>query len=198
MPTDSWDEFAVGWDNESDVRQYADNAYASWQRRVVPLIENIAEIRVLDFGCGTGLLTERIAPLCQKIVAVDTSVGMIDVLDKKIANSGTGNITSLATTIDSDSIAAHPDVLSQFDLVVASSVCSFLPDFEATLCDIATIMNPGGIFVHWDWLENMPIDTVRCTFTKAGLNCISIDRVFEMVGKSGPMSVVMGIGQLPG
>ena len=85
MPTDTWDDFAAGWDAESAVQQYADKAYESWQRRVAPLIENISEIRILDFGCGTGLLTERLAPLCREIVAVDTSVGMIDVLDSKMA-----------------------------------------------------------------------------------------------------------------
>jgi 2-polyprenyl-3-methyl-5-hydroxy-6-metoxy-1,4-benzoquinol methylase len=196
MPTDTWDDFAAGWDAEPDVQQYADKAYESWQRRVAPLIENISEIKVLDFGCGTGLLTERLAPLCHEMVAVDTSVGMIDVLDKKMAKGGPGNISSLVATIDHASIAASPYELSKFDLVVASSVCSFLPDLEATLCHIATIMNPNGIFVHWDWIDDLPIDTVRGAFVKAGLSRLRIDKEFEMTGRSGPMSVVMGIGRL--
>ena len=196
MPTDTWDDFAVGWDAEPDVRQYAEKAYESWQRRVAPLVENVNEIRALDFGCGTGLLTEKLAPHCHDIVAVDSSGGMIDVLDSKIAESRSGNVSSLVATIDQNSIRANPDLLSKFDLVVASSVCSFLPDFEETLCDIATIMNPDSIFVHWDWLEDLPIDTVRAAFSKAGLNCLRIDKEFEMAGRSGPVSVVMGIGQL--
>jgi len=196
MPTDTWDDFAVAWDTEPDVQQYADKAYESWRRRVAPLIENVNGIRVLDFGCGTGLLTARLAPLCHEIVAVDSSVGMIDVLDKKIAASGSGNVSTLAATIDHSSIKANPNLLSKFDLVVASSVCSFLPDFKKTLCDIATIMNPDSIFVHWDWLEDLPVDTVRAAFSNAGLNCLRIDTEFEMAGRNRPASVVMGIGQL--
>lgn len=196
MPTDTWDDFAAGWDAEPDVQQYADKAYESWQRRVAPLIGNVSEIRALDFGCGTGLLTERLAPHCHEIVAVDNSVGMIDVLDRKIAESGLGNVSTLVATIDQTSITAYPNLLSKFDLVVASSVCSFLPDFEETLCHIATIMNPDSIFVHWDWMEDLPIDTVRAAFTKAGLNCLRIDKEYEMTGRNGPASVVMGMGQL--
>jgi 2-polyprenyl-3-methyl-5-hydroxy-6-metoxy-1,4-benzoquinol methylase len=196
MPTDTWDDFAAGWDAEPDVQQYADKAYNSWQRRVAPLIENVSEIKALDFGCGTGLLTERLAAHCHEIVAVDSSGRMIDVLDGKIAESGSGNISSLVTTIDQSSIRAHRNLLSKFDLVVASSVCSFLPDFEETLFDIATIMSPDSIFVHWDWLEELPIDTVRAAFSKAGLNCLRIDKEFDMAGRSGPASVVMGIGPL--
>jgi SAM-dependent methyltransferase len=198
MPTDTWDDFAATWDAEPDVQQYADKAYESWQRRVAPLLEKVSEIKVLDFGCGTGLLTEKLAPICHEIVAVDNSVGMIDVLDRKIAGSGSGpgNVSTLVATIDHSSIMANPNVLGNFDLVVASSVCSFLPDFEETLCHIATIMNPGSIFVHWDWLEDLPIHTVRAAFDKAGLKCVRIDEEFAMTGRSGPASVVMGIGQL--
>jgi SAM-dependent methyltransferase len=186
MPTDTWDDFAATWDAEPDVQQYADKAYESWQRRVAPLLEKVSEIKVLDFGCGTGLLTEKLAPICNEIVAVDNSVGMIDVLDRKIAGSGSGSgpgpgsVSTLVATIDHSSIMANPNVLGNFDLVVASSVCSFLPDFEETLCHIATIMNPGSIFVHWDWLEDLPIHTVRAAFVKAGLKCVRIDEEFAM------------------
>lgn len=196
MPTDTWDDFAATWDAEPDVQQYADKAYDSWQREVAPLLEKVSEIRVLDFGCGTGLLTEKLAPICREIVAVDNSVAMIDVLDRKIAESGSGNVSTLVATIDDSSITTNPNLLGNFDLVVASSVCSFLPDFEETLCHIATIMNPGSIFVHWDWLEDLPIHTVRAAFIKAGLKCVRIDEEFAMTGRSGPASVVMGIGQL--
>jgi len=83
MTADSWDDFAADWDNEPDVRKYADKAFESWQRKAAPLISSMAETRVLDFGCGTGLLTEKLAPLCQHVVAVDTSVEKI-----RLANSG--------------------------------------------------------------------------------------------------------------
>ena len=55
------------------------NAHKQMTRRVI----SVNEIRVLDFGCGTGLLTEKIAPLVNEIVAIDSSPKMIEVLRKK-------------------------------------------------------------------------------------------------------------------
>jgi 2-polyprenyl-3-methyl-5-hydroxy-6-metoxy-1,4-benzoquinol methylase len=196
MTSDSWDDFAADWDTDPDAREYAACAFSSWQRRVSPLISNLADIRVLDFGSGTGLLTEKFAPICRQVVAVDNSAQMIDVLDSKITEAGIDNVTSLVATVDDKSIADNQDLLSGFGLVVASSVCSFLPDFEATLCYIATTMNPGGVFVHWDWMDDMPSNTIQSTFSKAGMNCIAVEKEFEMKSTNGSKAVVMGIGQL--
>ncbi|MCH8334286.1 MAG: class I SAM-dependent methyltransferase [Proteobacteria bacterium] len=38
----------------------------------------------------------------------------------------------------------------KFDLVVASSVCSFLPDYNSTLRDLSSALKPGGLFVQWE------------------------------------------------
>jgi len=198
MTTDTWDSFAADWDNQQDVRKYADNAFDSWRREALPLISNVAETRVLDFGCGTGLLTEKLAPHCQHIVAVDTSVEMIRCLRRKITGANVGNVTPLVTAIDFEAIAAHRRILGRFGLVVASSVCSFLPDFELTLCDIAKTMKPGGIFVHWDWADDMPFAEIRNAFAKAAMKCVSVENEFVVAGSDGSMPVVMGIGILDG
>ena len=196
MASDTWDDYAADWDTEPDVREYSEYAFSSFQHKVAPLVSNMPEIRVMDFGCGTGLLTEKLAPLCQCVVAVDTSTRMIEVLDNKIAKAGIKNVTSLVATIDSKSIKKNRDILGQFGLVVASSVCSFLPDFEATLCHIAAIMKPGGVFVHWDWMDDLPADRIRNAFSGAGINCLTIEREFAMNGRNESKAVVMGIGKI--
>lgn len=196
MPTDKWDDIAPDWDSRSDVHLYADNAFDSWNRRVAPLIEDMREINVLDFGCGTGLLTEKFASQVNSIVAVDTSVNMLHVLKGKLRASGITNVNAIVTTINSDSVASDPELLSDFDLVIASSVCSFLPDYEETLCTIVRTMKPGGIFVQWDWIDDMAVDRIGRAYGKAGLKCVSIGEEFAMDGENGPMQVIMGIGQL--
>lgn len=196
MTADKWDDFASDWDSRPDVRQYADNAFESWNRRVAPLIGNIDQIKVLDFGCGTGLLTEKFASLVNRVVAVDASVEMVKVLKEKLRSSGVSNVNTLVTTINSDSIASNPILLSNFDVVIASSVCSFLPDFEETLCTIAQTMSPGGIFVQWDWINDMPVEKIRRAYDRARLRSVSVGEEFAMDGTKSPMQVIMGIGQL--
>jgi SAM-dependent methyltransferase len=197
MTTDSWDEFAADWDSNPDVLTYANRAFDSWQSKVSPLMGKIAEARVLDFGCGTGLLTSNFSPICLHVVAVDTSPKMIERLKGKIIKADISNVTTLAAPIDAASILEHGNVLGKFDLVVASSVCSFLPDFESTLREVASIMMPGGIFVQWDWLESMPADKIQSAFSRAGMTCLQAETEFSMEGHDSSMAVVMGIGQLP-
>jgi len=57
-------------------------------------------------------------------------------------------------------------------------------------------MKPGGMFVQWDWLDDMPAEKIRDVFAKAGMICISVEEEFDLAGKDGSMTVVMGIGKL--
>ena len=195
MASNNWDEFAAGWDSNDGVRLYAENAFYSWTQKVAPLVSDLSNSRILDFGCGTGLLTERLAPLCGQIVAVDTSVNMIDVLQRKVSTASIDNITALQIAINATTINECEELASKFDLIVASSVCSFLPDYETSLGDLTSIMNPGGYFVQWDWLADMTMDRIRWAFEKSGLVAHGVEEAFALTIGEESMSVVMGIGR---
>jgi ubiquinone/menaquinone biosynthesis C-methylase UbiE len=51
-----------------------------------------SDMDVLDFGCGTGLLTLQLQPVVQSITGVDSSRGMLDVLKAKIDRQNLANI----------------------------------------------------------------------------------------------------------
>ena len=84
MTTNEWDEYATGWDINEDVREYANKAFDTFEQNVAPALSTPSKSRVLDFGCGTGLLAEKLAGRCGEIVAIDSSPKMIEVLEKKI------------------------------------------------------------------------------------------------------------------
>ena len=196
MTPNDWDDFAAGWDSNDDVRAYAEKAFDSWTRIVAPLIQELPETRVLDFGCGTGLLTEKLARLCGQFVAVDTSARMIDVLREKIAVEGVGNIIALQVAVTGASIDEHPELGGKFDLIVTSSVCSFLPDYESTLGGLCSLMNPGACFVQWDWLADMPVDRIQAAFNASGLESFGIEESFTIESGGESLPVVMGVGRL--
>jgi 2-polyprenyl-3-methyl-5-hydroxy-6-metoxy-1,4-benzoquinol methylase len=194
--SNEWDDFASGWDSNDDVRIYAQRAFDSWTTRVAPLISNLPGSRVLDFGCGTGLLSEKLASVCNQIVAVDTSTAMIDVLRSKIRESEIDNVTTVAIAISAATIAETADLHNKFDMIVASSVCSFLPDYETTLGDLSSLLKPGGYFIQWDWLADMPVTRIQNAFDASGLVSHNIDEGFVMNSDKDSMPVVMGIGRL--
>ncbi len=197
MTQNSWDEFATDWDTRADTRLYAERAFESWNRKIAPLVTDLTESRVLDFGCGTGLLTEKLARHCGHIVAVDISAGMINVLQRKVVDKHIDNITPLVTAIDSAAINENPELSEKFDLVVASSVCSFLPDYDATLRDLSSALKPGGLFVQWDWLSEMPIERIRGAYETSGLINLGVEQAFVMTMEDESMPVVLGIARLP-
>lgn len=193
---DTWDEIAETWDDMSEVQDYAALAFTSLERDLLPFLsKSLDECRVLDFGCGTGLLTEQFAPLCLAVIAIDSAPRMIDVLKAKIQKQGLMNVKPMVGTLGSAAIQGALEVEEGFDLIVASSVCSFLPDFKEALHELTATLEPGGVFVQWDWLSEMPQDLISATYQEVGLTPLSIDLAFEMIGEDGPQFVVMGIGQ---
>jgi len=197
MMPNEWDDFAADWDSNDDVRIYAEKAFDSWTRKAAPLVSNLPDSRILDFGCGTGLLTERLAPLCGQIVAVDTSAQMIAALRRKVIEANAENIVTMQLAVNAETVNESAELAEKFDMIVASSVCSFLPDYEATVGHLAAVIKPAGYFVQWDWLSAMPTDRIQRAFEASGLITHCIEVAFTMKSDGESMPVVMGVGQLP-
>ncbi len=198
---DSWGELASTWDVRDDVIAYADRAHASLIERTGALLGSPG-LRVLDFGAGSGLLTERMAPQCAAIVAVDISRRMLDVLDGK----GLAGVESLCVDLCTTPRPAEPALQRPFDLIVASSVFAFVDDFPATLRILSGLLVPGGRLVQWDWElpeGAAPTDTGFCqsalreAYEGAGLLIEHIDTGFEMEMNGMRYPVVMGVARRP-
>ncbi len=84
----NFDQEAATWDEEPRrVKLVFDIADAILQ--AVALTPNMD---VLDFGCGTGLLTLRLQPFVRSITGVDSSQGMLDVLKMKVERDHFSNV----------------------------------------------------------------------------------------------------------
>ncbi len=195
---DAWAEQAPTWDRDPHVVAYAEAAWASLLA-AVPLGP---ERRALDFGCGTGLLTERLASRLREVVAVDASAAMIEVLAAKaLPNVRCGVACWTRETIDDDPLAAGP-----FELVVCSSVCAFLDDYPATLALLAERIAPGGHFVQWDWALDPEADEpfglteagIADALRGAGLELVSVGTGFDVAVDGARMRPLMGVGRRPG
>jgi 2-polyprenyl-3-methyl-5-hydroxy-6-metoxy-1,4-benzoquinol methylase len=75
-----FDKEADHWEEDPDRAKLAGDIAAAMTKEV-PLTP---DMDVLDYGCGTGLLTLLLQPHIRTVTGIDSSQGMIDVLNAKI------------------------------------------------------------------------------------------------------------------
>ncbi len=184
-----WDEYAANWDIDPVVEEYATLAFSELTKKV-----NFNGLSVLDFGCGTGALTEKLSGEAKQIVAIDPSSEMIKYLDNKSLN----NVTSIDDYLSENLINQHVELSNKFDLIVASSVCSFLPCYETTLMLLKSLLKTNGIFIQWDWLaDDEEADTglskkrVNKALSANQFTDIVISTPFKIKSAKGNMLVLM-------
>eukprot|EP00055_Hartaetosiga_balthica_P012214 m.58642 g.58642 ORF g.58642 m.58642 type:complete len:226 (+) comp7873_c0_seq2:79-756(+) len=152
-----WDECADGWEKDKIVIEYSKKAYASLVDTgiVANLKKYESKVRVLDFGCGTGLLTETLIKEFHhqkggvEVVALDSSQKMIDILNGKRLES----VTTIASELSQTLIEKNDCLQAKFDVIIASSVMAFVPNYTETLSLLKGLLKEGGHLVHWDWLK---------------------------------------------
>ena len=189
--SNEWDEYAEGWDVDASVQEYAKRAF----EQLLKVVE-LDGLSVFDFGCGTGQLSQLMSPSVKEIVALDGSPEMIKRLDQK----GLSNVSTIADYLTQELIDRNPQLSGGFDLIVASSVCGFVPDYEATVGLLKSLLRDGGVFVQWDWLskdseEGMSETRVRSALESQGFVDVQISTPFEMTSSKGSMTVLMATGK---
>jgi 2-polyprenyl-3-methyl-5-hydroxy-6-metoxy-1,4-benzoquinol methylase len=190
--SESWDDFAEDWDTNPSVIEYSNEAFDSLSEFI-----NLQGLHVLDFGCGTGLLAEKVALKAASVVAIDTSKKMIEVLNnKKILN-----LDALVVDINEGSVADSPILNKGFDLVIASSVLAFVSDYDATLSKLASLLKPGGILIQWDWMQGdkegsgFSYEAIKSAYLKLGFSIERIEEAFSISSENDVMSVIMGVAR---
>ncbi|GAL13225.1 SAM-dependent methyltransferase [Vibrio astriarenae] len=186
-----WDAVAETWEHNEAVQTFADQVFASLSE-----LTQVSNKTILDFGCGTGILSQQLAPMAKSIVALDSSEAMIEVLEEK----NLSNVEPVVDMLTRGLVAQHPAFRGQFDLVVASSVCGFIPSF-ADACDIIySILEDDGLFVHWDWEaadaeEGLTKDRVEQVLSCVGFKDVTVKEAFTIQTEQGPQKVIMGIAK---
>ena len=107
--------------------------------RICETIELQPNWRVLDYGAGTGLVTLSIQPFVESIDAVDLSVGMLDMLAKKIASSGISNVATRQWDLEKE-----PYPVADFDLAVSSMTLHHLRNVPLVFERFAALLKPGA------------------------------------------------------
>jgi ArsR family transcriptional regulator len=132
---------AGGWDRlRADL--FGDTFYL-WA--VLGLID--PALVVGDLGCGTGQLTETIAPYVRRVIAVDSSRDMLDAARQRVG--GARHVELRQGDLESLPIDA-----AELDAAMLSLVLHYSPAPGRALAEVARVLRPGGRVLVVDMLPH--------------------------------------------
>jgi 2-polyprenyl-6-hydroxyphenyl methylase / 3-demethylubiquinone-9 3-methyltransferase len=104
-------------------------------------LDSLAGLRILDIGCGGGILSEPLARLGAAVVGADPSETNIAVAKEHAAQSG------LAIDYRSTTAEVLSEAGEAFDVVLAMEVVEHVSDVGLFVGLAAALVKPGGIMI---------------------------------------------------
>src|ERR687895_634208 len=105
------------------------------------------DLVVGDLGCGTGQLTETVAPYVKRVIAVDSSPDMLDAARQRVA--GAPNVDLRQGELESLPLDA-----GELDAAMLSLVLHYSPSPARALAEVARALRPGGRVLVVDMLPH--------------------------------------------
>jgi len=132
--------------HDSNSRAYYDDFSASYERprgagyhalidelEVSAVRELSRDKRVLEAGCGTGLVLSRLAEVAREAHGFDLSLGMVQQARKRGLSVTLGSVTQV------------PFRDASFDLVCSFKVLAHVPQITEALRELSRVTRPGGM-----------------------------------------------------
>jgi len=143
----------AGWVSSYTGRPIAEREMREWIDRTVERILALFPRRLLEIGCGMGLLLGRIAPTCEEYWGVDFSAEALAYVERTLVGKG------LPVTLRrqmADDLTGLPR--GHFDTIVLNSVVQYFPDLgylRRVLAGLVTLAAPGARIFLGD-LRSLP------------------------------------------
>jgi 2-polyprenyl-6-hydroxyphenyl methylase / 3-demethylubiquinone-9 3-methyltransferase len=169
---------AKWWDTEGEFRplhligaarlafiRKAVGAHFMLDSRKLRILEGL---RVLDVGCGGGLICEPLTRLGGRVTGIDAGQQNIAVAR---AHAEANGLTIEYRAEPVETVAASGE---QFDVTVCLEVIEHVPDPSAFLAECAKTVRPGGLFI---------VSTINRTLKAYGLAIVAAERILGWLPK---------------
>lgn len=133
---DRFNKAASKWDENPQRQKMARHIV----ERMAEEVEFDTSANVLDYGCGTGLVSLELVKLVGHITGVDASAGMLDILNQKIVEAHIANINTVECEYSDPAFGK----LGPFDMVVSSMVMHHIDNPAQFLSALYNVVVPGG------------------------------------------------------
>ncbi|MBL8277668.1 MAG: bifunctional 2-polyprenyl-6-hydroxyphenol methylase/3-demethylubiquinol 3-O-methyltransferase UbiG [Pelomonas sp.] len=133
------------WDPESDFKplHQINPLRLGWIQQLCPL----AGKRVVDVGCGGGILSDSMARAGAQVLGIDLSTKPLKVAELHAMEAGTDGVEY--REIAAEALAAEQP--GSFDVVTCMEMLEHVPDPASVVRACATLVKPGG----WVFLSTL-------------------------------------------
>lgn len=143
---DYFDSASTYW---NDVYATRDTQGLVYRRRMSTAVRWVAELglargaRVLEVGCGAGLLSGELCALGMTVTATDSSPEMVAAATANLARRGFAD----AATVRHADVHRLPFEPAQFQLVIALGLLPWLHDAPTAVSELGRVVAPGGTMI---------------------------------------------------
>ncbi|KAG6819803.1 hypothetical protein H0H93_008498 [Arthromyces matolae] len=108
---------------------------------------------VMEYACGTGLVSRELAPYAKRIVGIDISQGVVDQFNLRVHNQGIDREEMEAFCIE---LKGQEGELNdeKFDVIVCTSAYHHFPDIDAVTRMLTFFLKQGGSLIVVDLMKN--------------------------------------------
>ena len=133
----SFDDYARNWDTDKRI-----NRARIIANEIEKVIQGSKEVSAMEFGCGTGLISFNLYDKLKKITLIDSSKGMIDILNSKIKRYEVKNMITKCQDILNE--------VDRFDIIYNSMVLHHINNTEEIIKKFYELLNNDGYLIIVD------------------------------------------------
>lgn len=151
-----------GWLDSFSGENHPASAMREWIDHTADRIVALKPRRVLEIGCGTGMVLYRVAPQCEQYTGIDLSSHALSLIAQHTQSMGWENIDLHQGSADDDALLKQLKGESGVDVIVINSVAQYFPS-AAYLADVieraGQLIAPGGNLFIGDVRNYASMDT---------------------------------------
>ena len=130
-----FDNVAKDWESKPSRVQIAKSSVDN----IIEIVDLKPNFKILDYGCGTGLIGFGLSNETNSVIGMDYSIGMVEKFNAKAQELGFTNISAIQHNINEQDLPQN-----EFDLIAISMTLHHIKDTEMFIQKAKSSLKNGG------------------------------------------------------